>query len=290
MISQRGRLLAGPVGWVMGFLIGSAGLVPLGARPAFEQQVVAVHPQERALDANLYMQTAAEYRACCLQTYQWMTERLRMKLAAHSHNGSAPAVILDLDETVFDNSPFQSFLDRERLDFSDALWDLWERDYPHEVRLVPGARQFITSAEQLGVAVIYISNRLVKYRDSTIAALNHLELSTKEITDRLLLKEESSDKTSRRKLVEARYRVLLYAGDNLRDFSEDFAVPKPKPGEKPNPQQAILERYNKVERASYRWGTDWFIFPNPVYGEWQKPLGTAPRELLRPTAMKAPAK
>ena len=47
------------------------------------------------------MQTAAEYRACCLQTYQWMAERLRVKLALQSNNGAPPAVVLDLDETLF---------------------------------------------------------------------------------------------------------------------------------------------------------------------------------------------
>jgi hypothetical protein len=43
-------------------------------------------------DKVLYMQTAAEYQAVCLQTYNLATELLRQKLAAASHaSASVPA-------------------------------------------------------------------------------------------------------------------------------------------------------------------------------------------------------
>jgi acid phosphatase len=180
------RLAWSLAGLLVGLSLGSPGLVSLAAPQLAPLPVVAVHPQERALDANLYMQTAAEYRACCLQTYHWMTERLRSKLAVLPTNGAPPAVVMDLDETVLDNSRFQTFLDRERLTYSDDWWDLWERDYPTEVSLVPGAKAFITTAEDLGVTVVYITNRLTKYRDSTITALDHNGLSTRDIDNRLM--------------------------------------------------------------------------------------------------------
>jgi acid phosphatase len=275
-------------GLIAGLCLGSAGLVSLGASQ-LAPPPVAVNPQERALDANLYMQTAAEYRACCLQTFHWMAERLRSKLAVQPTTGAPPAVVLDLDETVFDNSPFQTFLDRERLVYEDRWWDLWEKDYPTEVGLIPGAKQLITTAEDLSVTVIYITNRLTKFRASTIAALNQNGLSTRDIDGRLMTKEDTSDKTARRQKAEARYRVLLYAGDNLRDFAEEFLVPKLKPEDAEGERQAIRDRRAKVDRNAYHWGTDWFVLPNPVYGEWQKPLGKHPRDKLRPTTMKLPA-
>jgi acid phosphatase len=83
---------------------------------------------------------------------------------------------------------------------------------------------------------------------------------------------------------------LLYAGDNLRDFSEDFVVPRLKADDPAGQRQAIRDRQAKVARAAYHWGTDWFILPNPVYGEWQKPLGVNPRDQLRLTKMKRPAR
>jgi acid phosphatase len=281
-------------GWSLGGLViglgfGSAGLLSVEAQQAAPPQA-AVNPQERSLDANLYIQTAAEYRACCLQTYHWMTERLRAKLAVLPTTGAPPAVVMDLDETVLDNARFQTFLDQERLVYTDAWWDLWERDYPAEVGLVPGAKAFIAAAEDLGVTVIYITNRSTKNREATIAALSHNGLSTRDIDSRLMTSEEASDKSARRQKAEARYRVLLYAGDNLRDFSEEFLVPRLKPDDLEGQRQAILDRKAKVDRLAYHWGTDWIVLPNPVYGEWQKPLGRHPRDKLRPTQMKRPDK
>lgn len=278
------------IGLTLGIGIGSAGLLPLNARPAAIQPASPANPQERVLDANLYMQTAAEYRACCLQTYGWALERLRTRLAAVKSGELRPAVVMDLDETVVDNSAFQSFLDRERLNYSDALWERWEKDFPREVRLIPGAKGFIEAAERMGVTVVYISNRLVKHQDSTIAALKNLGLNTEGIADRILLKEQTSDKTARRKIAEQRYSVLLYFGDNLRDFSEEFVSPRLVPNDLAGQQQAIQDRAQKVEKASFRWGNDWIILPNPVYGEWQRLLGSDPRRHLRQTTMTAPPK
>src|SRR5262249_59644721 len=97
----------------IGVVIGSSGLMTSLARQAASPQTAAVNPQEHALDANLYMQTAAEYQAVCLQTYNLAAERLRQKLTATSHAASPPPVVMDLDETAFDNSALQSLLDRD---------------------------------------------------------------------------------------------------------------------------------------------------------------------------------
>ena len=271
----------------LGVVIGSSGVLPSFARPALKQRAEAINPQEHALDANLYMQTSAEYRACCLQTYGWMTERLRTKLASARNDGFAPAVVMDLDETVLDNSGFQSFLDRERLDYSDALWDTWEKQYPDEVRLVPGAKAFVQSAEGMGVTVVYITNRLTRNKAATIEALKHNGLNTEGIEERLLLKDTASDKTARRQAVEQKYRVLLLVGDNLRDFAEEFVAPKVQTGAER--MKAMEDRASKVDKQRYRWGTDWFILPNPVYGEWQRLVSEHPHTQLRATTMQIPA-
>jgi acid phosphatase len=277
-------------GLVIGLGMGSAGLLSLGAQQLPPPAVAAVNPQECAVNANLYMQTAAEYRACCLQIYHWMSERLRSKLAVLPTTGAPPAVVMDLDETVLDNSRFETFLDRERLVYSDAWWDLWERDYPTEVGLIPGAKSFIGTAKDLGVTVIYITNRSTKYRAATIAALRHNGLSMRHIESRLMTKDDTSDKSLRRQKAEARYRVLLFAGDNLRDFSEEFRVPRLDSQDEAGQRRAIRDRQAKVDQAAYHWGTDWFVLPNPVYGEWQKALGDQPRDKLRPTRMTRPGK
>src|SRR5215468_766065 len=270
----------------IGVVIGSSGLMTSLAWQATSLQTAAVNPQEHALDANLYMQTAAEYHAVCLQTYNLATERLRQKLAATPHAGAPPAVVMDLDETVLDNSAFQSFLDHDKLNNSDALWEIWERDFPQEVGLVQGAKAFIEAAEQLGVTVVYISNRDEKLRNSTISALRNNGLSLEGIEKRLLLKTTTSDKTERRKIAEGRFNPLIYFGDNLRDFSEEFKAPQLASNDEAGQKKAITERADRVRRANYRWGNDWFILPNPVYGEWQRLCGDNPRGKLKITAMK----
>lgn len=246
----------------------------------------APNPQERTLDANLYMQTSAEYRAVCIQTYNWATERLTQKLAHLDDSSKPPAVVMDLDETVVDNAGFQSYLDREKLTYSEEVWEKWESGFPTEVRLIPGAKSFIERAEAMGVTVIYLSNRLAKHKEVTIKAINHVGLSTEGIDQRLLLKEDSSNKSKRRAQAAENYRIVMLVGDNLRDFSEDFGTPQKDFKDPVNGDIAMRQRWSAVDRHAYKFGGDWIVLPNPVYGEWQKLLGPNARGMLRPTGMK----
>jgi 5'-nucleotidase (lipoprotein e(P4) family) len=244
-------------------------------------QTPGVNPQECRLLANLYMITSGEYRACCLQTYRFAEERLAQKLRARSHAEKSPAVVMDLDETVFDNAGFQTVLYRDRLVYRDDLWEPWERDFPNEVRLVPGAKLFIEHAEAAGVTVVYMSNRSLRTRDSTIQALRHNELNIRGIEDRLLLKETTSDKSARRALAAERFDVLLLFGDNLRDFSEEFKV---------GSSTTIVTRKNQVDERAAQFGSDWIVLPNSSYGEWEKLLKPTMAEHLVPTSMPNPEK
>src|SRR3954451_23772627 len=107
-------------GWLLGVLALAAGLA-LGffaarggwsaprrefigdvlPEPSFE---AAANPAERELLADLYVQTAAEYHALCLQTYRHASECLARRLNEAPKEGPPFAVIMDLDETVLDNS------------------------------------------------------------------------------------------------------------------------------------------------------------------------------------------
>jgi acid phosphatase len=220
---------------------------------------------------------SAEYRACCLQTYKLAADRLVGRLRHLPPDGPPPAVVMDLDETVLDNSPFQEFLYRNRLVYREQLWEPWERDHADEVGVVPGAKNFIAAAELAGARVVYISNRMTKHRDPTVRALAHNGINVDGIAARLFLREGSTDKTARRAQAAQRFRVLMTIGDNLRDLSEDF---KAVPGTTTVPGRGRL-----VDEAAARWGSDWFILPNPSYGEWEKLLGERPESHLRPTTM-----
>ena len=188
---------------VAGLLLGSTGLEFASShQPAATKPAIPFSMQAR-LGANLYIQTAAEYRACCLQVYKTAEMRLEAIMAAANPKPLKPAVIMDLDETVLDNSAFESFLYENNAEYSDDLWGMYERSYADQVRLVPGAKQFIKKAEERGVTLIFISNRLEENCRSTVDALTRLGINTKGIGQRLLLKKgASSDKTSRRERVQ----------------------------------------------------------------------------------------
>jgi 5'-nucleotidase (lipoprotein e(P4) family) len=295
----RQTLVPGVVGLLLG--VGFTSLLPikgqlqpaLAIAPQAPPPFKAEAPVHRGLDANLYMQTAAEYRACCLQAYNLATSRLRELHAAAKDSEQKLAVIMDLDETVFDNAGFQAMLLRSGLAYDQRLWDLWEEKSALQVGLIPGAGDFIRAAKELPVTVFYISNR--SNREGTLKVLNHLEIPIKENKE-LKLSTGSGDKTGRRKEVEAEYKVLLYLGDNLRDFDEQFRCSVDNNREATRTTDpaklnaAIAERKDKVDRTRAKWGTQWIILPNPVYGEWTRPLGLGEADMDRlvPTMTKKP--
>ncbi len=253
----------------------------------------AANPQESNLQANLYMQNSAEYRAVCLQTYSWAEAILRLKLHAakaameRDHSNKPLAIVMDLDETVVDNSSFESYLDRESKPYVEADWQRHEQN-PSDLKLVPGAKAFIDAANALGVKAVYISNRWAKNQAFTVEGLKLNGINVDGIEHRMLLREDgqSSDKTERRQLAEKLYNVLMYFGDNLRDFSEEFAAPTVAPNDYPALQKAVEARKAQVDKRADKWGGDWIVLPNPVYGEFDKLRGADGHKMLRPSTLK----
>lgn len=284
------------LGCVLGLAIGTFGVPSsLATWQDVPAKPAASNPQWRTLDANLWVQTSAEYQACCRTIFRAAAERMKAILRAGIPVGKRPAVMTDLDETIFDNAAFQSFLHRESLTYDDKWWAIFEEKFPHEVRLVPGAKEFIAEAQSWGVTMVYISNRQIKLREHTVEALKHCGLPVDDIENRLLLAPEKDDqgkdtsaKSARRKLAHERYQILLVLGDNLRDFDEKYRRPRDFPSDVGGQQAAIAARNKLVEEDAQRWGVDWFQFPNPIYGEWQRMLGDNSEAHLRSTKMAKP--
>ena len=189
---------------------------------------------------------------------------------------------MDLDETVIDNSGLMAMLLRSGLAYDQRLWDDWEENYPDYLALVPGAKEFILEAKRLNIAVFYISNRQEKFRAKTKPALEAL-LGTPVGDDFLKLRTGTGDKTERFNQVTAQgYKVLLYVGDNLRDFDNNL---KFRPLQNDTDQElngAINDRKAAVDKVRDKLGTDWIILPNSSYGEWlMGPLSRGLRDLDR---------
>jgi 5'-nucleotidase (lipoprotein e(P4) family) len=242
--------------------------------------------QRGLLFADLWMQTSAEYVACCLQTYRLAGEHLQHEVARIRAEEAAQtadmpnrplAVVMDLDETVLDNATFQTYLYDSGQNYSDDIFDKFVSDNRKSIRLVPGAKDFINLAESLGVTVSYITNRDEPLRQATIDTLAQWGVNVQGLDDvkgvRLLLATRGeSVKKPRRDLVRAKYHVLQLFGDQLGDFSDEFAA---------NHDNTAAARREAVYEYQSLWGTRWFVFPNPVYGQWQSVLRGEPEQYLR---------
>jgi 5'-nucleotidase (lipoprotein e(P4) family) len=236
-------------------------------------------PAYRGLDANLFMQTSAEYRACCLQAYNLAALKVEQHLVHRGDSPRPPAVIMDLDETVFDNGGFQAAQVRSRLAFDPRLFEDWERGHAQHVGLIPGSKRFIERVRKQNVTVFFVSNRQHQFLRQARASL---ALNGIPVDDDTFLKlnanPKDGNKTDRWNEIRLKYDVLLMVGDNLRDFDERFKcgpLGNRTPGEL---RVAIEDRKARVDEAEESWGERWIILPNPAYGEWTKPLGRGIRD------------
>jgi 5'-nucleotidase (lipoprotein e(P4) family) len=268
-------------------IIALAALCPFALSAAIEAG--ETQSEQGSLTANIYNQTSAEYRACCLSIYRAAGHRLEEILEDADPPPARPAVVMDLDETVLDISSFQTFLYQNGLKYTSDLWSSYEQEGTGEVELVPGAGEFIEKAETMGVAVVYLSNRNDANRDYTVSALERLGLDVSDIEERLYLRPAgaSSNKSPRRDEIAARYNVLMIFGDDLRDFSEVFAPEKlGDDATTADYRRAIQARDESVDAASCHWGIDWFVLPNCMYGEWENLVPGNPVDIMRPTEMR----
>ncbi|MBI9067674.1 MAG: 5'-nucleotidase, lipoprotein e(P4) family [Salinivirgaceae bacterium] len=202
-----------------------------------------------------WFQKSAEMRASFYQAYNLASYKLKEHV--NNYKGEKPtAVVLDIDETVLDNSPFEKHLiDKGEL-YNSAGWKEWTDK--GAAKKLPGALEFTNYAKELGVEVIYISNRKVNELEKTIENLKAAGFpnAAKEF---VILREmdKSGNKTERRNNVNEKYETLLYVGDNLTDYSQIFSDRGEDLGFK------IVDEYKSD------FGEKFILLPNPMYGEWE---------------------
>ncbi len=246
---------------------------------------VAATAAHENLHAVLWVQTAVEFRATALQAYARARQQLDAALAdpawtaalEQTADASAlpPAVILDLDETVLDNSPFQARAIRAQLaaraggrraeGFDPVAWDAWCAEA--KAGAIPGAVEFLRYARSRGVTPFFVSNRTGPLEAATRRNLATLGIEAGDAPDTVLLRNErpewsASDKTARRQAVARTHRILLLVGDDLGDF-----VPA---------DGAVAARAERLVAHEARWGTQWIVLPNPMYGSWERAILTVP--------------
>lgn len=211
--------------------------------------------QEYLTASTLFVQQSAEYRALCYQAYTAAEDQL---LEILERNPEKPAVVLDLDETVLDNSAYTAWQVINDQPYSTDTWALWTD--LGEAPEVPGVGRFLRLADSLGVTLFYISNRDSAALQPTIdnmRKLNHPQLDSSQF----YLKTTTSDKTERRKAVEEKgHEIVMLIGDNLGDFHEQWD------------KKSVEERKSLTEESSEHFGRKYIVLPNPIYGTWEGAL------------------
>lgn len=270
--------------------------------------------------AELWVQTSAEYRALSYQAYGAATEQFehfapllekRADGKAYLPGSKKPvAIILDLDETVIDNSGFQAFVTKTNTKYNPQLWEAWVefQGINREAgATVPGAVDFLAAVTRMGVTPIFVSNRDTGYEDSTIKVLERAGVDMTDIKSRVLLRqlgdkaEEQTrqalkaagidpnspagqaalkgegEKEGRRLMVQQEYDVVAYFGDVYGDFESFVSLAD-------STKSLYEQRQDAADANRAKWGRTWFVLPNPMYGPWGPgyavPKGAASLEAL----------
>lgn len=241
---------------------------PAAAPPAAASSFGGHH----GLDAMLWMQTSAEFQATTVQTFRLASLRLEQALedrqwtAALEQDptkmaGLPPAIIVDVDETILDNSRYQARLVTEGLAFHPETWGGWVQQ--GVAPALKGAREFLQHASSHGVTVFYVTNRAADHEAATRQNLEQEQMPIDDSLDVVLMNGEngwSSDKTARRQFIAESHRILLLLGDDLNDFVSGAKKPAPEP------------RRELADQHEAMWGMKWFLFANPGYGSWETSL------------------
>jgi acid phosphatase len=232
------------------------------------------------LNAVLWVQTASEYEAGAVQAYRLAAMQIDAALADRSWTAAIeqqgdpsklpPAVIVDIDETVLDNSYYQARLVRDNATYATDTWDRWVKE--ERATAVPGAREFTDYAAKKGVTVFYVTNRTANLEESTRKNLAAAGFPLAATIDTVLVRGErpewsSSSKGPRRAFIAASFRILLLVGDDLADFVVDASG---------TPD----ERRQKTEPYANWWGRRWIMLSNPTYGSWERAIVGAEKDAL----------
>lgn len=261
---------------------------PPVAKPEAKAPVPAVAADDN-LNAVLWMQASAEYPAATTTVYRAAADKLGVALKekhwdalvtderGNPATGLPPAVVMDVDETVLDNSPYQARLVRDGKEYDEVTWDAWVAE--KKAKAVPGVVEFAKAASAKGVTILYLSNRAVHLKDATIANLKAVGMPVKDDSVFLGLgtvvegcEQNGSEKNCRRRLAGEQYRVLMQFGDQLGDFVQITANTR-------EGRAQLLEEYGDW------FGERWFMLPNPTYGSWEPAVfnndWSQPREARR---------
>ena len=227
--------------------------------------------QSQSLLAVLFKRTSAEFKANTFQVYSSAQKNIDNALEDKSwtailnqsddYHSLPPAIILDIDETVLDNSEHQVRSIKNGTSYPIG-WKEWVSE--ESASALPGVKDYLSYADAKGIKIFYVTNRTHDLEEYTRNNIKALGLPFDTDVDVLLMKNEkgwTSDKTSRRDLIKKDFRVIQIFGDQLDDFIplEETAT-------------SVKSRKDLIDKYANMWGEKWFMIINPMYGEWEEAI------------------
>jgi 5'-nucleotidase (lipoprotein e(P4) family) len=252
-------------------MIGRRALLPgalLATVPMGVARAQAGPPPSDLPLATLWTQRSVEYKGNALTVYALGRYRLEEALADKNwtaapaeqkgnYQNLPPAVVLDIDETVLDNSHYQVWMMKNNQTFSLKTWNQFCAGQASLA--IPGAVEFTKQAAAKDMKVFYISNRGIETKKDTRENLEKLGFPMGGNVDTVLAQSEKpewgSQKGTRRAAIAKDYRILLNFGDQFGDFDDRYRTSE-------------AERLKAFEENKARWGREWLVIGNPTYGSF----------------------
>lgn len=218
--------------------------------------------------AALWTQRSVEYKANALTVFALARIRLDEALAdkgwtaapaeqTGNYQALPPAVVLDIDETLLDNSKYQVWMMKNNQTFSTKTWN--EFCAAQISTVIPGSLEFVKDANSKGVKIFYITNRAAETEKDTRENMRKIGFPMGGNVDTFLMQNEKPEwtgaKSTRRAVVTKDYRVLLNIGDNFGDFDDRYRASE-------------ADRRKAYEAGMPYWGKQWLMIANPTYGSF----------------------
>ena len=215
-----------------------------------------LNPTTKAYSVHWY-RDSVEMRALYNEIYGMVTRHVEAAVASQKLKPHTWGVILDVDETVLNNSLNERNNVINDLPFSPELWNTWV--ISEQATALPGAKAFLDKVHELGGYVNFVTNRTQAQVAPTIDNLKKAGLWY----DQVIGVTTSSDKNPRFDAVQQgqapsalpAQTILAFVGDNIQDF--------------PGMWQKVLVKLDPNDAVYNNFGQKWFLLPDPIYGSWE---------------------
>ena len=222
-------------------------------------------------NAVVYQTSSKEYPVLSSFVYNQAIAALPTRFA------DGDVVVMDVDETVLDNSTYQKERESVGLGYSSKSWADWVKR--EEATLVPGVAAFLDEVVARNGKVALITNRdktLDSHTWNNLLAqglplttsntcvvgrttedkeavgqegmVNDKDLRRMQLTQGKLACSNTSDDTA--STWGAPHTIIMQIGDNIEDVG------------------GVTQESANVQSLMPRVGTEIFILPNPMYGSW----------------------